>query len=489
MKIAVRNRKWDEERFLRERKEVLSTWPTGKDVDFEEAVEYHRNLPEHKNFSKVIQKLHQESKTVIFPRAGTPILEQEIELNKTLVKAGLPVIPLTPDSYCRLGQYAKAAKGLEESNKTGQPKLNGFPIVIHGVKNTRKIVENTDAALNQRLTNIGGARLMAEIAFASGITAALVDPIITFGWYEKKPTAAVCIEYYQYIQRLIGYYADRGVTIATDIDGINSNLQFPLSIDLAGVIVVAILAAEQGVKSIIPRSSMYGHMAQDIAWARVLRKLTREYLDRFGYQDVIVPGLFIDQVPLFPYPQDMGWSFGFINYSAMVAALAGGEAVYVRTIDEAAGIPIKESHAVSYRSAKWIFDVVRAQNINLDNQEILTEVKVTELEVKAIMDRILELGDGDVAVGYEIGVQTGVIDCPLASNINLKSKVLGIRDNNGACRYLDFGNLPFTEEIKEFHREKVAEREEAEGRKMDLRVVIEDFWAFSKGRIKGEPVS
>ncbi len=489
MVIAVRNRKWDEDRFLKERKEVLSTWPTGEDVDFEEAVEYHRNLPEHKNFSKVIQKLHQEKKTVIFPRAGTPILEQEIELNKTLVEAGLPVIPLTPDSYCRLGQYAKAEKGLEESNKTGQPKLNGFPIVIHGVKNTRKIVENTDAALNQRLTNIGGARLMAEIAFASGITAALVDPIITFGWYEKKPTAAECIEYYQYIQRLIGYYADRGVTIATDIDGINSNLQFPLSIDLAGVIVVALLAAEQGVKSIIPRSSMYGHMAQDIAWVRVLRKLTREYLDRFGYQDVNVPGLFIDQVPLFPYPQDMGWSFGFSNYSAVVAALAGGEAVYVRTIDEAAGIPVKEAHAVSYRAAKWIFDVIGTQNITLDNEETRTEEKVTELEVKAIIDRILELGDGDVAVGYEIGVQTGIIDCPLASNINLKSKVLGIRDNNGACRYLDFGNLPFTEEIKEFHREKVAERERAEGRKMDLRVVIEDFWAFSKGRIKGEPVS
>ena len=85
MEIAVRNRKWDEERFLRERKNVLSEWPTGKDVDFEEAVAYHRNLPEHKNFTKVMQKLHQEGKTVIFPRAGTPILEQEIELNKTLV--------------------------------------------------------------------------------------------------------------------------------------------------------------------------------------------------------------------------------------------------------------------------------------------------------------------------------------------------------------------------------------------------------------------
>jgi methylaspartate mutase epsilon subunit len=488
MEIQVKNKKLDEEKFLRERKKVLSLWPTGKEVDLEEAVEYHKSLPDHKNFTKVMQRLHDENRTVIFPRAGTPILEQEIELNRALVEAGLPIIPVTPDSFCRLGQYAKAQQGLTESNRTGQPKLNGYPTVIHGVKNTRKVVENTEAALNQRLTNIGGVKLMAEIAFASGITAALVDPIITFGWYEKNPTAAECIEEYQYIQRLVGYYADRGVIIATDIDGINSNIQFPMSVDIAGVIIVAMLAAEQGVKSIIPRISIFGNLAQDIAWARVLRKLTREYLDRFGYTDVIVPGLFLDQVPLFPYPQEMGWCFGFLNYSAMTGALAEGEGVYVRTIDEGAGIPVKEAHAVSYRSAKWIFDVVRTQKITLDTEDTRTEERITELEVKAIMDKILELGEGDVAVGYERGVQTGIIDSPLACNVNLKSKVLGIRDSQGACRYLDFGNLPIPEEVKEFHREKVSERERAEGRKMDLKVVIEDFWAFSKGKIKGEPV-
>jgi methylaspartate mutase epsilon subunit len=63
--------------------------------------------------------------------------------------------------------------------------------------------------------------------------------------------------------------------------------------------------------------------------------------------------------------------------------------------------------------------------------------------------------------------------------------VLGIKDSQGACRYLDFGNLPFSKEIKEFHQNKIAEREKAEGRKMDYDVVVEDFWAFSKGRIIG----
>ena len=488
METTVRNKRWDEAKFLSQRKEVLSAWPTGKEVDFDEAVEYHKNLPEHKHFTKVVQKLHQEGRTVTFPRGGTPILEQEIELNKVLVEAGLPVIPLTPDSYCRLGQYAKAEKGLEESNKSGQPKLNGYPTVIHGVKNTRKVVEKTEAALNQRLTNIGGIKLMAEIAFASGITAALCDPILTFGWYEKKHTAAECIEEYQYVQRLVGYYAEKGVIIATDIDGMNANLQFPMSVDIAGVIIVALLGAEQGVKSIIPRISAFGHMAQDIAWTRVLRKLTREYLDKFGYRDVLIPGLALDQVPLFPYPQDMGMSFGFLGYSATVGALAEAEMVYVRTIDEAAGIPSKEAHAVSYRAAKFIYDVIRAQKMHLDTEELRTEERMAEIEVRAILDKILELGNGDVALGFEKAVQGGMVDSPLASNVYLKSRVLGIRDSKGACRYLDFGNLPIPEEAREFHREKVAEREKIEGRKMDMNVVIQDFWAFSKGKIKGEPI-
>ena len=40
MESTVRNKKWDEEIFLNERKEVLSKWPTGKEVNIEEAVEY-----------------------------------------------------------------------------------------------------------------------------------------------------------------------------------------------------------------------------------------------------------------------------------------------------------------------------------------------------------------------------------------------------------------------------------------------------------------
>jgi methylaspartate mutase epsilon subunit len=97
----------------------------------------------------------------------------------------------------------------------------------------------------------------------------------------------------------------------------------------------------------------------------------------------------------------------------------------------------------------------------------------------------MELGKGDIIVGFIRAVDLGVVDSPLSANINVKSRVLGIRDNHGAVRYLDFGNLPIPEEAKEYHRSKVREREAMEGRKMDYNVFIADFWALSKGAIIG----
>lgn len=271
-------------------------WPTGKEVDFEESFEYHKKLPEHKNFMKVAEKLHREGKTVVFPRAGTPILEQEIELNRTLYDSGLPLILVTPDSYSRLLKFDKTKQGMEESIKSGKLKLNGYPTVIHGVRNTRKVCECSGAALNQRMTNLDTC-LMAEIAFAAGMTAGLQDPLLNFGCYENNSTLEQITRNSQYVYRLMGYYAERDIILTLDIDGMFPHGVFPLSVDITGVIAVALLAAEQGVRSIIPWSYMLGHIGQDIAWERLTRRLVREYLNRFGYPDTIIPALFFVQIP------------------------------------------------------------------------------------------------------------------------------------------------------------------------------------------------
>ncbi len=484
--IKVRQQRMDEDLFLKKHEEVLSIWPTGKDVDLAEAVAYQKALPDSKRFHKILQRSHEEGRISLFPRQGTPLVDDEIAMIRSLNELGIHLLPFTTDSYTRNLQLDKVERGLQESIKTGKAALNGYPIINHGVKTNRKVVEACDGALDPRSSRIGQA-MVAEIAFASGMNA---FPNSFFGWiagYDKKATVEECIETAQYTGRLIGYYADQGVTITTDTHGWLPNFVIPMSVNMATQIIESLISATQGVKSVFCQANIQGCLAQDLADIRVLPKLMREYLDRFGHTDVTIAGVFGSQSPLFPFPQEMGSAFGYIGYTALTAALGGCDVVSVKTVDEAAGVPSMDSHRESYLAAQWILGVWRDQELEVDNDAIRQEEEVATVEVRAILEKVLELGDGDLAVGTIKAVEAGVLDSPMSINIHAQDKVLGIRDNGGACRYLDFGNLPIPEEIKDFHRQKVGERESAEGRKMDYYAAIDDFWAISKGRLKGLP--
>jgi methylaspartate mutase epsilon subunit len=487
METKLRNKRLDENEFLKMRGPFLAQWQTGREVDLDEAVEYQKKLPDSKNWHKVAQKLHIEGRTAIFPRAGTGLLEDQISLSKKLVESRVPFIPVTTDSYTRQLDFEKVEGILAEMKKTGRNLLNGYPIINYGVKQTRRIIESVDqGAFNPRLS-LKSYPLATEISFAAGMTGIAASSFISWAAYEKDATLEQSMRTNQYVHRLIGYYADRGVIISTDNHGwILTGMQ-PMTVNLATTIVDALMVAEQGGKSITSVVHLMGNMAQDLAWIRVTPRLMREYLDKFGYKDVSIAGVFAQHTPLFPMPQGMGGAFAFPNYTAMVAALGKAEAVSVRTIDEALGIPTEESHALSYESTNWLLNVIRGQNIDFKMKEIDEEAAIAEIEIKALMDKILEIGDGDIIVGCLKAVKEGFLDSNFSPNKQVRDLVMGIKDNHGAIRWKEFGNLPFPEEVKQFHRAKVAEREKTEGRKMDYEVLVQDFWAFSRGQLVGKP--
>jgi methylaspartate mutase epsilon subunit len=486
MRFEVKQQRIDEDQFLKKREDVLSLWPTGKEVDLDEGIEYQKNLPESKNFMKITQKLHKEGRTVVFPRAGTALVDEEISLCRKLEETGVPYIPVTTDSYTRLLQFKRIEDALEETRRTGKKLLNGYPLINHGVSKTRKVIESvTTGAFDPRMS-YKAQPLGAEIAFASGMTGMSTGPFISWGAYEKNATLEEVMATSMYVQRLMGYYADKGVTLTTDLHGwIVTGVQ-PMTVNLAAMIAEALMAAEQGVKSIVPLVHFMGNMAQDLAMIRLQPRLMREYLDKFGYTDVAIPGTFAGQTPLFPMPQGMGGAFAFPNYACVVGALGKVESLNVRTIDEALGIPTEESHALTYDSANWLLNVIRGQQIEFEMKDIDVEEQIGEMEIRSMVDRLLDMGNGDIAVGCLRGVDAGVIDSSFSPNKQVKDKVIGVKDVKGAIRWVEFGNLPFPEEVKKFHREKVAEREKADGTKADYEMTVRDFWAFSKGRLTGK---
>ena len=59
--MEIQNKKLSDDVFYKERAEVLTQWPTGKDVNLEEAIAYHKAMPEYRNFAK---KLSDDKKEI-----------------------------------------------------------------------------------------------------------------------------------------------------------------------------------------------------------------------------------------------------------------------------------------------------------------------------------------------------------------------------------------------------------------------------------------
>ncbi len=102
-----------------------------------------------------------------------------------------------------------------------------------------------------------------------------------------------------------------------------------------------------------------------------------------------------------------------------------------------------------------------------------------ELEVRTLLDKCLELGVGDMAVGLCRGVAAGWIDTMVTPWKHNPGKVLLVRDAENAVRYLETGDVPLPAEVKEYHRAKIAERERRQGRKANIEMVIADLQSFS----------
>ena len=152
---------------------------------------------------------------------------------------------------------------------------------------------------------------------------------------------------------------------------------------------------------------------------------------------------------------------------------------------EAIGIPTMEANAQGLRCTKQVVNMMADQVFQNDNLE--REKDIIREETRCIVDKCFELGNGDIAVGVCRGVEAGVLDVPFAPCRANACLMLPCRDNEGAVRILNMGNLPFTQDLKDFHAAKIAERAKAERRDASFQMVIDDVYAIGKGRLVGRP--
>ena len=481
--MDIQNKRIPDGEFEQLRKEVLTQWPTGNAVDLQEAVAYHKSMPASRNFSQKLLDAKRDGRTLVQPRAGVPVVEEHIKLMQFLEKEGeADLLPSTIDSYTRQNRYQEAENGIAESIRLGRAMLNGFPAVNHGVMNCRRVVESVNVPMQVR-HGTPDARLLTEITFAGGFTSYEGGGISYNLPYCKNIPMERTIRDWQYVDRLTGLYEEMGVSINREPYGPLTGTLVPPCISHAAAIIEALLAAEQGVKNITVGYGQCGNLVQDIAAIRTLQELTDEYLQKYGYGDVKVTTVLHQWMGGFP--ADEAKAFGVISSGSLTAALAKATKVIVKTPHEAVGIPTMEANAEGLRCTKQVVNMLSDQTYHDDHLE--EEKEIIRLETRCIVDKCFELGNGDIAVGVCRGVEAGVLDVPFAPCRANAGLMLPCRDNNGAVRILNPGNLPFTKELKDFHETKIYERAMAEKRKASFQMVIDDVYAIGKGRLVGRP--
>ena len=481
--MDIQNKRLDNDQFYSQRKEVLAQWPTGKDVDLEEAVAYHKAMPENRQFSKKLLDAKRDRRTLVQPRAGVPVLEEHIKLMQYLEQYGeADLLPSTIDSYTRQNRHEEAENGISESIRLGRAMLNGFPAVNHGVAKCRQVIESVGVPMQVR-HGTPDARLLTEIAYAGGFTSYEGGGISYNLPYCKNIPMERTIRDWQYVDRLTGLYEEMGVSINREPYGPLTGTLVPPCISHAAAIIEALLAAEQGVKNITVGYGQCGNLVQDIAAIRTLEELTDEYLKKYGYDDVEATTVLHQWMGGFP--ADEAKAFGVISSGSLIAALSKATKVIVKTPHEAVGIPTMEANAEGLRCTKQVVNMLADQTFT--DSRLDEEKEIIRLETRAIVDKCFELGNGDIAVGVCRGVAAGVLDVPFAPCRANAGIMLPCRDNDGAVRILKTGNLPFSKELIDFHAKKIDERAKAEKREASFQMVVDDVYAIGKGRLVGRP--
>lgn len=470
--------RWEEDRFQRVRREVLARWPTGAGVDLDEAAAWHREMAPGKNTARVLREAREHGRTLVQPRGGVADIEQHIELLRRLRHAGADLLPTTVDSYTREGRYDDAERGLAQSREAGRSLLNGFPAVNYGVAACRRIVAAIDAPLFCR-TASPDCRLTHEIMYAGGSTSCTAGPIVFSLGYAKDYPLAKAIEAWQYSYRMMGAYRERGVTLSVE-HYLPISTMVPHSTSMACVILDSLIAAAQGVRDISIGIGQQCHLVQDAAALRAYPALGRHYLDVFGFTDVELSTVMSQWMGGFP--ADEGQAFGVICMAAMAGYLGGVTYMISKSPHEAAGVPTPEANMHGVSASKMVLRMLADQKF-APMAEIAAEQAILEAETRAIVDRALELGEGDAALAAVRAIEAGVIDVPFSPHRSNANQALPARDWRGAVRLARFGGVPIPPDIREHHQAELGKRTAGKPARAPWELLLADVNAISEGML------
>ena len=387
-------------------------------------------------------------KMLVQPRGGFPTYDQVFRLYEEFIAAGVDVLPLTIDSNTRLNDYATAKKMLALSEENEVDMLNGYPLITHGYRTTRRMITHFDTPVSLR-HGTPDARLLVEVALASGIFEIEGGPITYLLPYSKNFPLDKAFLYWKYVERVCALYSTFNEPINRESFGpLSATLQPPVIVIVIQLLEM-LLSLEEGVRSFSVSFSQTGSMIQDVVTANVLKKLARRYAEAFGYADARIHLVYHQWMGAFPYNKE--FSDALITASTVIAAMVGADKIITKTRNEAFGIPTKEANARAVASVQYTLGMLRG----IPAVEDPEEEEHLERMVTEIMEAVLNDGADTLWRKVFNAIKRGWIDIPFSPHVINANEVITIRDPGENIRILERGSVPISDRSFAYERSKI----------------------------------
>lgn len=419
----------------RQREQVLSH-PLARGLSPDEVADFLARLPERRYPSIVYAS--RGPTPLLQPRGGTPLFDEQLRLTRALSDAGADFVPLTIDSCTRHNQYDTAAQLLRRSEEEGKAYLNGYPLVCHGHELTRELYVGLDKPVSLR-HGTPDARLLVELAIGSGIVEIEGGGLCYCLPYSEGFPLDRALLYWQYVDRICAMYSTPGRPVHRESFGPLTATLVPPAIAITIEIIEALLAAEQGVLSFAVSFGQTGSFIQDVASARVLRQLAREYLDRHGFEAVQLRLVYHQWMGQFPLQRER--AAALIAGSALVAGVIDADKVVVKTVDEALGVPRPEVNAEAVDTVRYVLRAFAVPDL-VASPAIDAEAALIEAEVRSILEAVFALSGDAFWESVYRAFQLGYIDVPFAPHADNANRMVTMRDANRSIRIVDAGAVP-----------------------------------------------
>lgn len=439
--------------FYPEREKVLESWATGKEV-WNADVKKNHSIPFKNMHNILVHSQSANSRPLVQPRTGVAHTCDEIEILTFLRQKGLDISSIQLDAASRKKMYAKAHEGMLRTDKGKTSFLNGYPVPIHGVKGVEELVHAIDNPFQIRAGS-PDHRLVYEIGLAGGASSLEGGFICYLYPYDKNTSPVESLFYWKYVDKLVdSYYKNFGIIINREYFGPLTCCLIEPAIPISINIVQAILSAKLGVKCISVGLAEQGNRSQDIAAVTVLDKMTRRYLAKYGFQNCTVSTVYHQYMAAFP--GDANKARDLILDSSITGALAKATRIMTKTPLESHQIPSKEDNAEGLQLTHK--GLLLAKEENIHKKIVNREMILLEKEVNTIISSIEDLGNGSIARGAIRAFEEGILDIPFSPSIYNKNRLITARDCDGAIRFINPEQIPFDNDIIDFHKEKIHQR-------------------------------